>query len=108
MSDWIDNALDCGIPQFEKTAHTMLNWLTGILNSFSSNILTVLLRVVTTKLKFLNAMLTVTENSIVFVIVFYIFFLINRKNKRLLDLQSLVHIFYSFFGFTPNIDKEPK
>ena len=38
MSDWIDNALDCGIPQFEKCAHTMLNWLTGILNSFSSDI----------------------------------------------------------------------
>lgn len=38
MSDWINSALDCGIPQFEKCAKTMLNWLTGILNSFSSPI----------------------------------------------------------------------
>ena len=38
MSDWINSALDCGIPQFEKCAKTMLNWLTGILNSFSSHI----------------------------------------------------------------------
>lgn len=34
MSEWIDSAIDCGIPQFEKCAKTMLNWLTGILNSF--------------------------------------------------------------------------
>lgn len=38
MSDWIDSALDCGIPQFQKCAHTLINWLTGILNSFSSPI----------------------------------------------------------------------
>lgn len=38
MSDWINSALDCGIPQFEKCAKTMLNWLTSILNSFSSHI----------------------------------------------------------------------
>jgi transposase len=36
MSEWIDSALDCGIVQFEKCAKTMQNWLTGILNSFSS------------------------------------------------------------------------
>ena len=38
MSEWINSALDCGIIQFEKCAETMLNWLTGILNSFSSPI----------------------------------------------------------------------
>lgn len=38
MSEWIDSALDCGIPQFEKCANTMVNWLSGILNSFSSPI----------------------------------------------------------------------
>lgn len=38
MSDWINSAFDCGIPQFEKCAKTMINWLTGILNSFSSTI----------------------------------------------------------------------
>ena len=37
MSDWINSALDCGIPQLQKCAKTMLNWLTGILNSFSSS-----------------------------------------------------------------------
>ena len=38
MSDWINSALVCGIPQFEKAAKSMLNWLSGILNSFSSPI----------------------------------------------------------------------
>lgn len=38
MSDWINSALDCGLPQFEKCAKTMLNWFSGILNSFSSTI----------------------------------------------------------------------
>lgn len=36
MSDWINSALDCGIPHFLKCAKTMINWLTGILNSFST------------------------------------------------------------------------
>ena len=31
---WIENAEDCGIPQFEKCAKTMRHWLPGILNSF--------------------------------------------------------------------------
>lgn len=35
MSEWIDSALDCGLPRFKKCAETMINWLTGILNSFS-------------------------------------------------------------------------
>ncbi|WP_363191995.1 transposase [Ruminococcus sp.] len=30
--------LDCGIAQFVKCANSMLNWLPGILNSFSSAI----------------------------------------------------------------------
>ena len=38
MSNWINSALHCGLPQFEKCANTMFNWLTGILNSFSSPI----------------------------------------------------------------------
>ena len=38
MSDWINSALDSDIPQFQKCANTMMNWLTGILNSFSSTI----------------------------------------------------------------------
>lgn len=36
MQKWIYNASNCGIPQFEKCAHSMQNRLTGILNSFSS------------------------------------------------------------------------
>ena len=38
MSDWIRNAENCGIPQFEKCAETMRNWYTGIINSFSTTI----------------------------------------------------------------------
>ena len=38
MSDWINSAYDCGIPQLVKCAKTMQNWLTGILNSFSASI----------------------------------------------------------------------
>lgn len=38
MSDWINSALDSDIPQLQKCANTMINWLTGILNSFSSTI----------------------------------------------------------------------
>ena len=38
MSDWIQNAENCGIPQFEKCAETMRNWYPGIINSFSTTI----------------------------------------------------------------------
>ena len=38
MSDWIQNAENCGIPQFEKCADTMRNWYKGIINSFSTTI----------------------------------------------------------------------
>lgn len=38
MADWINSALECGIPQFQNCASTMLNWLTGILNSFDYSI----------------------------------------------------------------------
>ena len=34
MQEWILNASNCGIPQFEKAAKTIQNWFTGILNSF--------------------------------------------------------------------------
>ena len=36
MSDWINSAYDCGIPRFVKCAKTMQNWLTGILDSFTT------------------------------------------------------------------------
>lgn len=36
MKEWIDSALDCGLPRFKKCAETMVNWSNGILNSFSS------------------------------------------------------------------------
>lgn len=52
LSDWINSALDCGIPQLVKCANTMLNWLTGILNSFSSNITNGFPKAATTKSKF--------------------------------------------------------
>ena len=35
MSEWINSTLDCGIPQIQKCANTMINWISGILNSFS-------------------------------------------------------------------------
>ena len=38
MSDWINWAYNCDIPQFVKCAKTMMNWLTGILNSFTTTI----------------------------------------------------------------------
>lgn len=38
LSEWIANAENCGIPQFEKCAETMRNWYTGIINSFSTTI----------------------------------------------------------------------
>ena len=38
MSEWIQSAENCGIPQFEKCADTMRNWYTGIINSFSTSI----------------------------------------------------------------------
>ncbi len=38
LSEWIRNAENCGIPQFEKCAQTILNWHVGILNSFDSYI----------------------------------------------------------------------
>ena len=38
MSKWIQNAENCGIPQFEKCAETMRNWYNGIINSFSTTI----------------------------------------------------------------------
>ena len=38
MKEWIENAENCGIAQFEKCAQTMRNWYSGIINSFSSPI----------------------------------------------------------------------
>ncbi len=36
LSEWIDSADKCGIESFEKCAKTMLNWYSGILNSFDT------------------------------------------------------------------------
>lgn len=36
MSKWIDEAERSGLPEYIKCAKTMINWQTGILNSFSS------------------------------------------------------------------------
>lgn len=36
--EWIENAENCGIPQFEKCADTMRNWYRGIINSFDTSI----------------------------------------------------------------------
>ncbi len=36
MSDWINSAYDCGIPRFVKCVKIMQNWLTGILDSFTT------------------------------------------------------------------------
>ena len=38
MRIWIESAENCGILQFEKCAATMQNWISGILNSFSTSI----------------------------------------------------------------------
>ena len=38
MCEWIENAENCGIPQFEKCAATMRNWYKGIVNSLSTPI----------------------------------------------------------------------
>lgn len=38
LSEWINQTLDCGILHFQKCAKTLLNWLSGILNSFSTPI----------------------------------------------------------------------
>ena len=36
LSEWINCAFDCGIERFKKCAQTMINWISGILNSFST------------------------------------------------------------------------
>ena len=36
LSEWINCAFDCGIERFKKCAQTMINWMSGILNSFST------------------------------------------------------------------------
>lgn len=34
MSDWILSAQDSGIPEYHSCSNTLINWQTGILNSF--------------------------------------------------------------------------
>lgn len=36
LSEWINCAFDCGIERFKNCAQTMINWMSGILNSFST------------------------------------------------------------------------
>lgn len=36
LSEWINCAFDCGIERFKKCAQTLINWISGILNSFST------------------------------------------------------------------------
>lgn len=38
MSEWINSAMDTDVPQLQNCAETMINWLSGILNSFSSSV----------------------------------------------------------------------
>ena len=38
MKEWIENAENCKIAQFERCAKTMRNWYTGIINSFSTSV----------------------------------------------------------------------
>ena len=38
LTEWINCAFDCGIERFKKCAQTMINWMTGILNSFSTSV----------------------------------------------------------------------
>jgi transposase len=38
LNKWIEFTIDCGIPQFEKCAKTMVSWYKGITNSFYSDI----------------------------------------------------------------------
>ena len=38
LSEWINSACECGIEQFQKCAQTMINRMTGILNSFSTSV----------------------------------------------------------------------
>ncbi len=54
MSEWINSALDCEIQKLEKCAKTMLNWLSGILNSFSSPITNGFTEGCNNKIKVLN------------------------------------------------------
>ena len=38
MKEWIENAENCKIAQFERCAKTMRNWYTGIINSFPTSV----------------------------------------------------------------------
>ena len=72
-------------------------------------ILTVLPKAVITKLKFLKEMHTVTKISEDSKTAFYIYFLICNKTKnKQLPISKLLALNFSFYLFTPTIDKEPK
>lgn len=111
MSDWINSAYDCGIPQLVNCGKTMQNWLTGILNSFSTSITNGFIEGCNNKIKVLKRNAYATEISNAFVTVFYICFPTNisilQQNKRQFNFLPLVIIIILFFRVTPTIDIEP-
>ena len=56
MSDWISSAESCNIEEYKYCAKTLLNWQTGILNSFDIPFLP---KSVTTRLRYLNVTLRI-------------------------------------------------
>lgn len=107
MSDWINWAYNCDIPQFVKCAKTMMNWLTGILNSFTTAITNGFTEGCNNKIKVLKRNAYGFRNFKLFAIVFYICLPINQKNKRQFNFLPLVKYLYFIFRITPTIDKEP-
>ena len=107
MADWINWAYNCDIPQFVKCAKTMMNWLTGILNSFTTTITNGFTEGCNNKIKVLKRNAYGFRNfKRFFAIVFYICLPINQKNKRQFNFLPLVKYLYFIFRITPTIDKK--
>lgn len=102
MKEWIENAENCGIPQFEKCAKTMRNWFTGIINSFSTPITNGFTEGCNNKIKVSKRNAYGYKISNVSETVFYIFFLINTSitNEQPPD-GSCSHTFFHFNSY-PN------
>ena len=77
MKEWIENAENCGIPQFERCAKTMRNWYTGIINSFSSHVTNGFTEGCNNKIKVLKRNAYGYKNLNDSETVFYIFFQTN-------------------------------
>lgn len=99
MSDLINSAYDCGIPRFVKCAKTMQNWLTGILDSFTTPLTNGFIEGCNNKIKVLKKMRMVTEISTASATAFYICSHSNQQktiqNKRQLKQPPLVNFNYS-------------